>query len=144
MNQRTKSRKWAVILFFSALGLVLGYFVTILISVSSKPTPPQWYVRPQPVVTTPDSHSDQFILVTHRQQVIGNIKITYRGVIDDEIVFDIVVMDLDPQYAYIRRIPVARAKNGFQLSSERFRLLSAGERNMQISRVKTRVKTDRE
>jgi hypothetical protein len=143
MNQRTKNRKWAVVLFFAAVGLVLGYFVSVLISASANPTYLRWTARPPEMVPKkPSPTGDDFILTIHHQQRIDNLKITYRGVQSGAVVFDLVVMDLDPQYAYLRRIPITTAARGFQLSTHHFKLESAGQTNMQISRTERRETTD--
>lgn len=80
----------------------------------------------------PASWSKTVLRLDHDRRV-GNIIVTYRG-LEGRSLFrlDVIIPALDPQYTYLRSIDIANARDGFQVGSERFVLLSAGNSKMRL------------
>ena len=70
---------------------------------------------------------------------VGGVVLTYRGLDGaSRLMFETVIPDLDPDYVYSYKIPVSKAKNGFQAGGERFILQSAGASKIRLLHRLTR------
>lgn len=68
-----------------------------------------------------------------KKERIGNIVLIYRGKEGGSTFrLDVIVPELDPQHAYLRKIDMAQARKGFQAGNERFKLLSANSFNLRL------------
>jgi hypothetical protein len=122
-----RRHKWLAILFFSVSGLVFGgslYLIATGAAASSEPT-----TRVLASAATALPYADEpFVKITLLRDTrirLGNLAITYRGVENDRLRLDVVVLDLDPQYAYRHAIALDEAGRGFRLAGTNLKLISA-------------------
>ena len=136
MTEQTRSRKLVVFLFFSFIVAVFGFFTYAF--VTNKYSDPRWSrlreVPTQKPVTPPKN--GPYPLYIDKTQAVGNLKITYRGIDAKAILLDLVILELDKDYAYHRRIPVNEAKNGFRLSDQAFYTQYIGPTKIDLARIK--------
>jgi hypothetical protein len=133
MMERTQTKKWWVVLFFSSAGLLFGYFVYFLASGITDPAYGQWLSNSQPAPAVAQT-DDSFLLPKGEGLVVDRLKIIYRGAEARAINIDLVLMDLDGQYAYRHKIPIEDAKRGFFLSGRRFRVASFNSQKVLLMR----------
>jgi len=125
--EHTRRQKWIAILFFSVSGLVFGsslYLIAAGALASPEPTSTAVAAAPHGLPYT-DAPQVKIVLQRDAQLRLGNLEITYRGVKDHNLHLEVVVLDLDPQYAYRHAIALDQASHGFQLAGVRLKLLSA-------------------
>lgn len=127
--ERTQQKKWLVVLFFTCVSLVFGYFIYFLASGVTDPAYGQWLSNTQPAPAS--ALADDSILLTRDQPLVfDRMKITYRGVEAENMVIDLVLMDLDSQYSYRHEIPLNNARQGFLLSNHPFKVASFNTRKV--------------
>ncbi len=132
MAERIKSEKWLVILFFSTVSLFLGYMIYYLISYNL--TVGEWAAAFMARQAALEADGENIVLLSIDKEItIGRVKMTYRGIETKMIIIDYVILDLDPNYSYHRRISIDEAKRGFYLSNNVFRLESAGRYSMRVT-----------
>ena len=120
-------QKWLSILFFSVSGLVFGisfYLITTGATASPEPTPTT-VASAANALPYLDEPQVKIVLQRNVQMRLGGLDITYRGVEDHKLRLEVVVLDLDPQYAYQHAIDLEKANSGFRLAGIRLKLLSA-------------------
>ncbi len=78
---------------------------------------------------------DRLILTKGVPHTVDKVKLTYLGISDDALIIDVTILDLDPEYAYRREIPMPVAESGFSLGQQQYRLISAGNLKLKISRT---------
>ena len=133
MTRQELKRKWIVILFFSSLFLIFSYLLYYLTTGTYDPSARRWVSRTEARDLIPQG-AGNFVLKKKQHTVTGNLKITYLGMAAGAILIDLVILDLDPVYAYRYRIPVAKAKKEFLLSNSRFRASSVTPDNIRLER----------
>jgi hypothetical protein len=75
----------------------------------------------------------QYILHKDIRKQIGRSMVTYRGKTGgSKIKFDVVVLDLDPDFSYQNTIDISRARQSFRAGDERFKLISAGSLRLRV------------
>ena len=125
----TQKKKWLPILFFSLTGLVFGtslYLITA--GALASPEPATSAVAAAPETLPYNDTAEPRVKVVLKRDArlrLGNLEVTYRGIEDGKLRLEVVVLDLDPQYAYQHAIDLAQANRGFRLAGVRLRLLSA-------------------
>jgi hypothetical protein len=126
-----------IALFWLAVCGLFGYFIYFLVTEGTDPTYQRLYTRSVTNTAKPINSPDDtnFLLPKDRTQTIGNLKITYRGTRDQMIILDFVLLDLDPQYAYRRRIPQDEARRGFYLSAHHFVVDSVNQHSLRLIRA---------
>lgn len=91
-------------------------------------------VMPTPTPVTPPEDGPYPLLID-KEQTVGNLKITYRGLESKTLLLDLVILELDKDYAYHRRIPIKDAKSGFRLSDQAFYTQYIGPTKIDLARV---------
>ena len=136
-TERTKYKNWLVALFWVAVSGLFGYFIYFLVTDGTDPTYQRLYTRSVPSTTKPvNSPRDTNILLPKNQtQTVGNLKLTYRGTYDKTIILDFILLDLDSQYTYRRRIKRDEAQYGFYLSAHHFRVDSVTQQSLRLART---------
>ncbi len=127
-------RKWLVISFFSAISFFFIYFIYFLATQSVDET----YARifkpaPERPRVTDFSNDSDFFLLKDQPITVGKIQMTYRGIVSGIVVLDIILVELDPDYTYLRQMSVQRAKQGFQILNRKFKALSVGKNLLRIN-----------
>lgn len=135
MTEQTRSRKLVIFLFFSFIVAIFGFFTYAF--VTQKYSDPRWArlrVVPtsQPVAPPKDG---PYPLSIDKEQTVGNLKITYRGLESKTVLLDLVILELDQDYAYHRRISIKEAKNGFRLSDQAFYTQYIGPTKIDLVRI---------
>lgn len=120
-------QKWLSILFFSVSGLVFGIsFYLITAGAVASPEPmPATVASAANALPYADEPQVKVVLQRDIRVRLGDLDITYRGVEDHKLRLEVVVLDLDPQYAYQHAINLEKANSGFRLAGIRLKLLSA-------------------
>ena len=120
MTRQELKKNWAVILFFGSLFLIFSYLIYFLTTGTYDQSARRWVSRTEVRDLIPQGDGN-FILKNDVPVITGNLKITYHGMRAGALLIDLVLLELDPVYAYRYRIPVARARKEFSLSNSRFR-----------------------
>jgi hypothetical protein len=133
----TRNRKWPTILFFSAVGLALA--AAIYPIARSARTPSSWkapLAQVSPAAGNVVSiEGDRVLLVSGKEAVFKSSKIVYRGIEDGQVCFDLFILQLDPHYSYVHKIPVREARRGFRLGDQDFELLTARNSKVKLKLV---------
>ena len=126
--------KWMVRLFF--IGTAVFFTGFVLYIIANPKIPGYMWSRPQPAAPVEKNVAlvpgDEIALVVERETVIGKNRYLYQGRIDGKVVFQVVIPDLDPEYAYVHRVPIADAQKGFRLAGRTFRLIAASRHKARL------------
>lgn len=118
--------KWLTILFFTISGLVFGaslYLITVSATPVDRPlegAPPQFRAA-----TDPDAPRVKVVLRRDAALRLDQVDIIYRGIENRKLRLDVIVLELDPQYAYRHAIALDEASRGFRLAGIDLQLLAA-------------------
>lgn len=123
MTRQELKKKWLVITFFLSVSLIFIYFIHFLATGSYDPTQMRWVTKTEAGNALHQGEGN-FLLQKNQEFATGRMKITYLGIDAQALVIDLVLMDLDPYYAYRHRIPTDAARQGFYLSEVHFRASS--------------------
>ena len=63
---------------------------------------------------------------------VGRLQMTYRGTASGHLLLDVVLLDLDPEYVYSRKILKRTAKEGFAVSGVRFKATSINSKRVRL------------
>ena len=137
MSENVRSQKWLAISFFVVCNLIFFGLIYAIITRSADLTYSNWMgnfrASPEARSEVAEISKDNPIVLVKGQQIrVGRIELIYRGLSSGELRLDIVLLDLDPQYAYHREIPIAEAKKGIQVSDRRFKVLSVNRLNLKL------------
>jgi hypothetical protein len=132
MTERTQNRKLAVFLFFGLVCAMFAYFVYFFVTEQFDPIWTRGWSRPA-VNTSVTQRNGQYILFIDEEKTIGNLKITYRGQAAKAVLLDVVITDLDPDYAYLRQIPIEAARQQFMVGDQAFVVESSGSQQIKIA-----------
>ena len=72
----------------------------------------------------PDLSIDKYLLELDEGKTIGHHIFFYKGRQDDQIVFDVIIPQLDRQYPYSFKVDLSGAKNGFEVAGIWFKLIT--------------------
>jgi hypothetical protein len=76
-------------------------------------------------------------LVLNHEKAIGKSKIIYRGLDgDSKFKIDVVIPELDPNAFYGYRLSIDKARQGFRLAGQNFKLISARKSAIRIWHLK--------
>ena len=133
------------ILFFSMVIALFGYFIYFLVMGN---TDPAYYwqqsARSEPTPLQPDAPSsksigdafnNRLILLRNEAQTIDKLRITYLGIVDKHLLFDVNLLDLDPNFAYRYKVPLIQAKKRFHIAENYFQVLSTSKNKIRLVRV---------
>jgi hypothetical protein len=132
---RSRINKQINLWFFLLSGLAMAYFISYL----TKLDPQQVEAHPkaeQASYQIVPASPDRVILTKGIPRTIDNVKLTYQGMDDNDVVIDVTILSLDPQYAYRRTISKQIAMLGFSMAQQQYRLISAGSSRLKIARTK--------
>jgi len=81
----------------------------------------------------PDGSSEKILLAIDEPQILGNIKVTYRGVAGHgKIRLDVILGELDPHRHYPYHLNIQSAKKSFTLAGRHYRLVDVGKTRMEM------------
>lgn len=121
--ESTHSQRWLIASFFTAISLLFVYFI---VSVAMKNTDQAYSERLASARVGPGSYlqDDKIHLVKDQPVTVRGIEMTYRGRSSGVLLIDLVLLDLDRDYVYSRKIPIKEAKQGFRVSDHFFTVTS--------------------
>lgn len=118
--------KWLPILFFSITGIVFSLSIYLItVSASAPLATPAAVASAANAPPYPDDPQVKVVLQRDIPTRLGKLDIIYRGVQDRKLRLDVIVLELDPDYAYRHAIALDRASQGFRLGGVALQLLSA-------------------
>jgi hypothetical protein len=133
----TLNRKWFVAFLLFFFGIVVFTFFYFLATRLFDPTPyiKRFSNKSSTAVKAPDAapktiservvNAGTFTLKRDQAARIGNAKVIYRGIeAGSKFRMDVIVLDLDPDYAYPYYFGIASAKNGFGLVGRQLKILN--------------------
>ena len=144
MADYKRTNKWMIAIFFTAIGLFITYFVVFLL----KGSPGSDYVRwlnprgrsnAAPVVRDNIEIPGTILLPINQKMNYGNIIMKYLGLDNGDIILDIIIPEIDSEYAYLHRIPVKTAKQGFWLSDQQFKIISIDNSNLKLEQIRRKI-----
>lgn len=121
--ESTHSQRWLMASFFTAVGLLFVYFI---VSVAMKNTDQAYSERLASARMGPGSYlqNEKIHLVKDLPVTVQGIEMTYRGRSSGALLIDLVLLDLDRDYVYSRKIPIEEARRGFRISNRLFTVTS--------------------
>lgn len=124
-------QKWLLILFFSAIGLLFIYFISSIVLDRTDKT---YSARLERARVGPGSYrqGEKINLIKDQPATVGKIRMTYRGRASGTLLMDLVLLELDPNYIYSRRIPLKEGRRGFLLSNRLFSVTSINSRRLRL------------
>ena len=137
MSENVRRQKWLAISFFLVCVLIFAALIYTIIFGSTDRAYSNWMAsaRSKPEGSTNEKGiwQDGLLVMLKDQQVdLENVQLTYRGLSSGDVLLDLVLLDLDPQYVYHRQIPVEAARQGFQVSNRRFKVISANRQRLKL------------
>lgn len=126
-----RNQKWLMISFFTSVSLLFIYFIFGLVMGTTDTT---YNKRLEKARSGPGSyHLDTRVNLIRGQAVtVGKLQLTYHGVASGHILLDVVLLDLDPEYVYGRKIATSKAKSGFTISEYRFKATSVNQKRLRL------------
>ena len=133
------------ILFFTMVIALFGYFIYFL---AMGNTDPAYYWQHseswKPAPLQPDAPRSKeiaaalntsLVLVRNEAQTIGRLKFTYLGISAKHLLFDVNILDLDPNFAYRYTIPQAQAKKRFRIAEQYFQAHATSQKKVRLTQV---------
>lgn len=133
------------ILFFSIVIALFVYFIYFLVMGNTDPA----YYWQQSALREPtplqpadpssksvaDALNNRLILIRNQAQTIGKLRITYLGIVDKHLLFDVNLLDLDPNFAYRYTVPLAQAKKRFRIAENYFQAQATSKSKVRLVQV---------
>jgi hypothetical protein len=136
-----RGSRGVAILFFMAVIALFSWFIYFLVVGN---TDPAYYWR-QAYNRQPTSNQAnappaaaaeaRLLLQRNKAQTIGKLKITYLGKADRHLLFDVHILDLDPNFAYRYIIPLAQAKAGFPITDQYFQAHATSNNRISLTQL---------
>lgn len=132
-------------LFFTMVIALFGYFIYFLVmgntdpayywqqTVSREHTPLQPHAPSSKSIAT--AMNNRLILLRNEAQTIGKLKVTYLGIADKRLLFDVKLLDLDPNFAYHYAIPLAQSKKRFRMAENYFQAQATSKSKVRLVQV---------
>lgn len=126
-----RSQKWLIVSFFSAISLLFVYFIVSIVFDRTDKTYTARYERAR---EGPGSYHQgaRINLIKDQPATVGKIRMTYRGRASGTLLMDLVLLELDPNYSYLRRIPLKDGRRGFIVSNRQFSVTSVSNRRLKL------------
>ena len=116
--------KWVVILFFGVVGII--FTVSVFYLAAGNVAPDTYWGRkmtlPKSGNAEPMRLEDKHLLELDQGKKIGNRIFFYKGRNDDQILFNVIIPELDRQYPF--EVNLAGTKKGFEVAGIWFELLA--------------------
>lgn len=135
--ENTQSQRWLIASFFTAISLLFVYFI---VSVAMNNTDQTYSERLASARAGPGSYlqDEKIHLVKDQPLTVRGIEMTYRGRSSGVLLIDLVLLDLDRDYVYSRKIPIKEARRGFRISGRPFKVtaIDAGKLKLETGASK--------
>lgn len=132
--------KGVVVLFFTIVIALFVYFIYFLVTGGTDPAY-YWQQRGHLTPKTPASQTlgaaptKSLILIRDKAQTVGKLRITYLGLADKHLRFDVNLLDLDPNFAYRYAIPLDQAKKRFRIADQYFKASATSNSKIRLSQM---------
>ena len=142
-----RGSKGVAILFFTLVIALFSWFIYFLAvgnsdpayywrqSSNRQPTPLQPAAPNLDSGTSSAAGATRLILLRNEAQTVGKLKITYLGIVDKHLLFDVNILDLDPNFAYRYTIPLAQAKERFRITEQYFQAQATSNNKLRLMQV---------
>jgi hypothetical protein len=77
--------------------------------------------------------ADRAIMMKDEAVTINRTRLVFRGLQDGDIHLDLYLLDLDPQYPYLKKIPRRDARKGFRLGVGKYQMLTVNSRVLTLA-----------
>jgi hypothetical protein len=136
--------KGVAILFFTLIIALFAYFIYFLVAGN---TDPAYYWQRQtqrgatsasrsPTSVKSGAALDKgFILIRNKAETVGKLRITYLGTADKHLLFDVHLLDLDPNFAYRYTIPLDQAKERFRIGDRFFKAHAISNGKIRLTQI---------
>jgi hypothetical protein len=118
--------KWVVILFFGIVGII--FTISVIYLAAGNVAPDTYWGRkmtlPKSEDAGPNLSIDKYLLELNQGITIGDHIFFYKGRQAGQIVFDVIIPQLDRQYPYSFKVDLSGAKNGFEVAGVWFKLIT--------------------
>ena len=136
--EETRKRRWLIILFFTVLTVL---FVSFIYFGFKGPIDPRYRRRLEEAVQQYRKQADakkdtiNVVLSKGKTRQIGNIVLGYRGIENDTLLIDVIILELDPEMTYPHKIPSSKKKQEIRLGGQPFKIISAGKSSVHLRRI---------
>lgn len=124
--ENTWSYKWVVILFFGIVGIM--FTASVIYLFTGNVAPDTYWGRQWRLPKSEESptllSADKYVLERDQGISIGNRIFFYKGRQDDLIRLDVIIPELDRQYAYSFKIDIEKTKGGFEIAGVWLQLIA--------------------
>ena len=122
--EKSLAYRWVVTLFFTVVGV--AFVLSIAYLVAGNVAPDTYWGRRMTLPKTDDDRpgfsSTTFVLELDKGQSIGDRVFYFRGRDGDQILLEVVIPEIDRQYAYPYRINLGDARTGVEIAGLRLRM----------------------
>lgn len=131
--QETRQPQWFIILIFTSLGLFILGLISFLTTEPGDQTAGEFsqssmYRSLPGLGDTPE----RIYLNREQWKSVGGLKLRYNGLDGPHLLIDVIIEQLDPEFAYTHRIPIKDAKAGFRLVDQGFSLAFVRESRISL------------
>ena len=138
--EETSKRRWTTVVFFSALLLLFCGFIYFLVFMPKDSRYSRIRSQSQPTSNSTigvhnSKESDRVVLPLDQRIVFNDLILIYRGKRSGTLFLDVIITDLDPNFAYHHAIPTSEAKKEFNVASQRFKLISSSNSLIRIEHL---------
>ena len=137
MSENVRNQKWLAISFFVVVNFIFIALIYSIISGTADRDYANWMGNTRSNLGTRAKDADiskdgQIVMVKDQLISTEKLQMTYRGLSSGMLTLDLVLLELDPQYKYRRQIPVEEARQGFQVSDQRFKVISVNRQRLKL------------
>ena len=122
--EKSLAYRWVVTLFFTVVGVAFIFSIAYL--VAGNVAPDTFFGRRMTLPKTegdmPGFSATTFILELNEGQPIGDRVFFFRGREGDQILLEVIIPEIDRQYAYPYRISLGDARKGIEIAGLRLRM----------------------
>lgn len=129
----SNENKWPTIIFFLTTGFFFFGCVWYLWAGNFAPDTPR-FTHDAGKIAQADPQKP-ILLIKDRETIVGNTRVIYRGRHDGSLHVELYILELDPHFAYSHHIDQDKARDGFNLGDQQFRLLAAGRGSIHLVRM---------
>ena len=124
----TRTQQWISTLFLGSVITVTGVLLYRIVAGQVDPYYTQWATKSAALKSSINLSSvtdERVVLVKDEPVTVARCRMVYRGLVGDSALLDLYLLDLDPEYAYPRRIPRSAEGEVLNLGGRHYRLESA-------------------
>jgi hypothetical protein len=142
-----RGSKGVAILFFTLVIALFSWFIYFLAvgntdpayywrrSAHRQPTPLQPAAPGVDTAAQAGARETRLLLLRNEAQTVGKLKITYLGMVDKHLRFDVHILDLDPSFAYRYTIPLEQAKKRFRITDHFFQAHATSNNRIRLTQI---------